>query len=375
MGSRRGSEGDGGAEPEVTDLERIWEATDTGVPAAPSGSGPEQAAGAQGAERPEAGGPGLAGTGLSGTGPRRPEQAVAAQGAEEPEPALPFGPGPVDPWAELTPPEEPAAGEAADWVEAEALEGDGPFAVALDAPRGTALDAPPRLRFDFDAGPRDATTFATRTVGDLSQPLRAPQRPLEAERARVAEPNKPGIRVDQGRAEAPVQLGGPVVVTRRATKARAEGLRGTIGAPRVTPPPERRYPRMRALLRDPDLVPFGCEPPARGAPPVPGTFFPAPREPLERPAPADLDAMLTTMAEGLLIGENRAGQTEVRVTLKDEFFAGTELRIAVGGGEVCAVLVPPDRDIYWQLNANLEELRARLSARGLRVTEIRVAEP
>jgi hypothetical protein len=151
--------------------------------------------------------------------------------------------------------------------------------------------------------------------------------------------------------------------------------RKPITPPKTPRPPssERAYPKMRALLQNPSVVPYGNAAPP--PPPVPGTFFPAPREPIRKAEPADLDALLTTMADGLLIGEMPDGGTEVRVTLKDEFFAGTELRIAVGDGEVKATLVPPDREVYWTLNANVEALKERLEARGLKVTEVTVVEP
>ena len=132
---------------------------------------------------------------------------------------------------------------------------------------------------------------------------------------------------------------------------------------------------MLALLKDPSAI----QNPARVAPepppPVPGTFFPAPREPMEQPEPVDLDKMLLTMAEGLLIGETADGHTEVRVTLKDEFFAGTELRIVVIEGKVQAKLSPPDREVYWQLNASLDDLHQRLKERGLEVESVELLDP
>jgi len=137
-------------------------------------------------------------------------------------------------------------------------------------------------------------------------------------------------------------------------------------------PLARRYPLFWALLRNPEQA---VQPKVKRPPPVPRTFFPAPRVPLERAAPEDLDTLLATMAEGLLIGESADGGTEVRVTLKDEFFAGTELWISVGGGEISATLVPPDRQVYWTLNAHAEELAERLGARGLRVAKVEIREP
>lgn len=176
-----------------------------------------------------------------------------------------------------------------------------------------------------------------------------------------------------------VGLDTSIRMERRPSMSRATSV---VDPPRASPPPkrtkkiERHYPKMRALLMNPDVVPEGNEPPFEPPkPPVPGTFFPAAREPLAQPAPADLDGLLATMAEGLLIGETAEGHTEVRVTLKDEFFAGTELRITLGDGAVTAVLVPPDREVYWQLAGNIDALRDRLTGRGLSVTDIRVADP
>ncbi len=108
---------------------------------------------------------------------------------------------------------------------------------------------------------------------------------------------------------------------------------------------------------------------------VPGTFFPTAQPQPERPKPVELEDLLTTMAEGLLIGESPSGGTEVRVTLRDEFFAGTELRIVVNAGEISAELLPPDREIYWQLNGSIDELKDRLGDRGLKVQELIVCEP
>lgn len=85
--------------------------------------------------------------------------------------------------------------------------------------------------------------------------------------------------------------------------------------------------------------------------------------------------MLACMAEGLLVGSNEDGHTEVRITLRDEFFAGTELRISTASGQVTAVLVPPDRETYWLISGRIDELRTRLAERGLRIAELKVANP
>ncbi len=108
---------------------------------------------------------------------------------------------------------------------------------------------------------------------------------------------------------------------------------------------------------------------------MPGSFFPAAREPLPKAEPTDLDGLLSVMAEGLLIGEGPDGGSEVRVTLKDEFFAGTELRISINEGRIFASLYPPSRDIYFQLNGQSDALRLRLEERGLRVSSLEVMAP
>ena len=85
--------------------------------------------------------------------------------------------------------------------------------------------------------------------------------------------------------------------------------------------------------------------------------------------------MLALMADGLLVGEGDDGSTEIRVTLRDEFFAVTELRISIQEGRISAVLVPPNRQVYWQLGGEADQLRNRLESRGLRVSELSVQEP
>jgi hypothetical protein len=270
---------------------------------------------------------------------------------------------PIDPWVELTDAghddDDPDVIDALGWEEHE-FPPDGPVAAPLDEP-DQAVDA------------------ALIPTADLEPPppprVRAPS--MRSKLIDEMEPTHYQQEVRQ-------LLNQPMVVPRKTP------ARSSSGAKRreLTPPPrskskarsktpDRRYPKMLSLLSDAESVPLGSEPGAEPPPPpVPGTFFPSPRAPLfERPAPADLDDLLATMAEGLLIGEAPDGGTEVRVTLRDEFFAGTELRIRVGNGEISAQLIPPDRDIYWQLNGNLDELRERLASRGLTVRELVVLEP
>ncbi len=253
------------------------------------------------------------------------------------------------------------------WEEAEeVLEGDGPFAVPVD-------EAP------SIAGSHPAADLMAEAFGHAYRPAAGPgvlghtPRTLNLESPREFTVD-PGI--DSARSSHPVGITPPGAPDSYVLERRKNARPSQDHAPgRSSTGGRRRYPLMLARLKDPTVA----RRPGRRAPdrppPVPGTFFPAPREPQKRPDVNDLDKMLLTMAEGLLIGQTPEGHTEVRVTLKDEFFAGTELRVATSDGKVRAVLAPPDRQVYWQLNGSLDELRERLGARGLQVTDIELLEP
>ena len=244
------------------------------------------------------------------------------------------------------------------WEEAEeVLEGDGPFAVPVDGPPASNVNP----AFDLMS---DAFSRPPAHSGRPGVPLSRLPRSLSLDDVGIdAPPLEPHILTRKtpprrpGPTGAPPAAAGPGDLGRRST-----------GGP-------RRYPQMLALLEDQSVARRPGRVTVAAPPPVPGTFFPAPREPMEHPEPTDLDQMLLTMAEGLLIGESPDGGTEVRVTLKDEFFAGTELRISTGGGKVRAVLVPPDRHVYRELNASLDELKRRLTGRGLDVEDIELVDP
>lgn len=290
-----------------------------------------------------------------------------ATSLEPPKPASPKAPGffessKLDPWNDVTPADLP--GEEHEIVQ------DGPTPEPVLEP----------------AGPRETEGEVAIFSGDgpLAAPVDAPAR----ERPRIPVTRSSSQAAREGFAGA---ISAPLVVTRHVAPRAQSQAGGQVGVPGralmprrpsgiVTPEHPRRYPKMRALLKSPERVPHGSEPLSRAKrPPVPGTFFPAAKREKEPPpqsaAPVELDEMLATMAEGLLIGEDASGHTEVRVTLRDEFFAGTELRITAGGGKVSALLLPPDRGTYLELNANVDELRGRLETRGLRVQELRVLEP
>lgn len=137
--------------------------------------------------------------------------------------------------------------------------------------------------------------------------------------------------------------------------------------------PVRDYPVLRSLIQDPDAL-AGEERAASTA--VPRAFVRA-GPAYERPASArpHMDDMLEEMAEGLLVGGDGAGMSEIRVTLGEEFFGGTELRIQRTAEGVTAILRPPDRDTYRILAGELPRLRVHLEERGLRVSNLRVEEP
>ena len=258
------------------------------------------------------------------------------------------------------------------WQEAdeEGQQGDGPFAVAVDGPRPRRPDVKPDLMAEAFAMP---VTYVTPERPGI--PVRRSPRTLDLDPSAPSlwshpegDPSPNVEAPDTGVRRRPAGRAGPRAAPRNAPSS------STAGQRRRAPQP-RQYPQMLALLEDQRVArrPGGHTP--KAPPPVPGTFFPAPREPMEQPEPTDLDQLLHTMAEGLLIGETSDGQTEVRVTLKDEFFAGTELRIVAGVGRVRAVLVPPDREVYWQLNGSLEALKRRLTDRGLDVEDIELRDP
>lgn len=269
----------------------------------------------------------------------------------------------VDPWNDVTPQELSNAQQEADDASHQAAEdlflGDGPFAAPVD-------EKPMRI-----ADPRSPSAISRFALA--TNALTVQHQPTRDAKGRSTS----SIRL--GDASVTISRRVPSTAGRATEIVRAHHYERTPPTPSQSPPPHgRRYEKMRALLKNPDRVPHGSASKPK-PPPVPGTFIPAGKREKEPPpapsSPADLDEMLATMAEGLLIGSDASGQTEVRVTLRDEFFAGTELRITLGEGGVSATLVPPDRMTYLTLNGNIDELRMRLESRGLRVSKIRVSEP
>jgi hypothetical protein len=273
-----------------------------------------------------------------------------------------------DPWNDVTPQDLSAEPPAPDHNGHEVAEdlylGDGPFAAPSDR-----IPEERAMRIADPRSPSAISRFALATNA-LSQP--------------VAVQRNTKNTTPQPRSQSGIRIGDAAVAIARRMPSGVgrptEIMRAHHQVPVQEPPPSRRYQQMRALLKNPEKIPYGTAPISKPKPPpVPGTFIPAGKREKEPPpapsSPADLDQMLATMAEGLLIGEDANGHAEVRVTLRDEFFAGTELRIKMGEDGVSAILVPPDRSTYLTLNGNVDDLRIRLESRGLRVSQIRVAEP
>ncbi len=139
------------------------------------------------------------------------------------------------------------------------------------------------------------------------------------------------------------------------------------------PSPERSYPLARALLDRPHEVPYGLDP--NPAPEVPGTFIPHREAKPRKDSVERADQLLGEMASSLLIGGDDNGAREVRITLSDEFFRGTELRLVWSEGQLTAELEPPDRATYDLLEREAPRLREHLESRGLKVLRVEVRRP
>ena len=163
----------------------------------------------------------------------------------------------------------------------------------------------------------------------------------------------------------------------QAVQARVAEKRAS-SRPHQSPPDSspRKYPKMLALLRAPQEVQLAL-PVTEPAPPVPGTFFPTKKKTNLVPddGPPDVDGLLSAMADGLLVGEGPDGSSQIMVTLSDEFFRGTELRVAIDSSGVTALLLPPDYEVYRHLSSEIHRLEDRLRKRGLRVTKVTVQKP
>jgi hypothetical protein len=176
-------------------------------------------------------------------------------------------------------------------------------------------------------------------------------------------------------AHRPAPFGPPIVVERAADASSGTSRRPLSREPSRPRPgtrPVRDYPVLRGLVRNPDAAAVEERPLSTT---TPRAFVRAGAVAEPRSARAEVDELLGEMAEGLLVGGDGAGTSEIRVTLGEEFFGGTELRIQRSADGVTAILRPPDRDTYRILAAELPRLRVHLEERGLRVSNLRVEEP
>ena len=140
---------------------------------------------------------------------------------------------------------------------------------------------------------------------------------------------------------------------------------------------KREYPMMMSLLQDPPVTGGEQVSDVPSSPPVPGTFFPtsSKKELVPESGPPDMEGLLSTMAEGVLLGGSSDGSSHMMITLNDEYFRGTELRISMEVTGVKAHLIPPDYEVYRHLSSELPRLEQRLLARGLTVNEVSVLKP
>lgn len=257
-------------------------------------------------------------------------------------------------------------------------DGDAPIAVALDAPPAAIPPAPsipagdPDDRFDRGGEPRPiraglsprAPPLTRRSSSTASLERRAPLTHsfTVSELARQAE-----------HARAAAQAATDGGVSRRMAKQAAT----PVAPPEPQPAASRgrRYPKMLALLSNSARVEMGSAPiqPPK-PPPVPGTFFPVAKVPSNADRP-DMDKLLAAMADGLLVGGDDNGSSQIIITLRDDFFRGTELHVSLADGSIAAKLVPPDIETYRTLDAEMDRLRGRLAERGLRVASLCVERP
>ncbi|MFO0722185.1 MAG: hypothetical protein U1E65_00290 [Myxococcota bacterium] len=272
----------------------------------------------------------------------------------------------------------------------DAWDGDAPMAAPLDAPSNPRTNDL-RAIFSQESSWKDVT--ASLPAPSPLPPMRArvsePPRPRPSEpppppldpRADTPPPQRtdPEVPIFVERSGGGSTFGAPPVfveprpprspsTTSRRPMPREPSRSRLLGAPQK---PVRDYPVLRSLVDDPGrFLPVHSGEDKALAPSK------APVRPPRREEPASrkVDGLLEEMAEGLFVGGD-GQQNEMRVTLGEDFFGGTELRISRGPDGVTAVLLPPDRDSYRLLSSELPRLRAQLEQRGLRVQKLKVEEP
>ena len=258
----------------------------------------------------------------------------------------------------------------------EAYAGDAPLASATDGVNAPESSGRRSDFFDRGAGERSGGLFTPphrqvtpQELSGLGRGQNIPAGLTVSELARQAEQTR--ISSGSGTSEPRVPGKFQAVQARVAQKRAASRSRHTLSEPSP-----RKYPKMLALLQEPQEVQLAL-PVTEPAPPVPGTFFPTKKKPELVPddGPPDMDGLLSAMADGLLVGEGPDGSSQIMVTLSDEFFRGTELRVGIDSSGVTALLLPPDYEVYRHLSSEIHRLEDRLRKRGLNVTKVTVKKP
>jgi hypothetical protein len=86
----------------------------------------------------------------------------------------------------------------------------------------------------------------------------------------------------------------------------------------------------------------------------------------------DLQTLLPKLVESFRIGQNRAGNTEVRMELTATTTGGMGIRMSHGPGGIQAILLVDQYAAKTALEGQIAELTQRLEAHGVRVQEVRV---
>ncbi|MEE2902250.1 MAG: flagellar hook-length control protein FliK [Myxococcota bacterium] len=247
--------------------------------------------------------------------------------------------------------------------------GDAPLAQALDSEQSAEVSSKRSDFFVRSDHPLEQTKFAQRDVPSFVE-------------THLFDPKTSGMRVSEfaQRAER---------MKWKNTKTLSQGTTGNKGSTANFKQPldpderntleeaKREYPLMMSLLQDPSEIQSKGTSNISSSPPVPGTFFPtsSKKELVPESGPPDMEGLLSTMAEGVLVGGSSDGSSHMMITLNDEYFRGTELRISIESNGVKAHLIPPDYEVYRHLSSELPRLEERLLARGLTVNEVSVLKP
>lgn len=253
--------------------------------------------------------------------------------------------------------------------EEEAYSGDAPLAQALDAEPVKVSSSKRSDFFERSDSPVEKTRFTPRDFPQLAENTRYETGPSAMRVSDFAQQAE-RLKWQSAKHDSETSIGAKKVSSASAHSGRREEL----DDPKR---PKREYPMMRSLLKNPPESSQSEESDISSSPPVPGTFFPtsSKKELVPEDAPPDMEGLLAKMAEGVLLGGASDGSSHMMVTLNDEYFRGTELRISFEAAGVKAHLIPPDYEIYRHLSSELPRLEQRLLARGLTVNEVSVLKP